>query len=74
MPAKIDYSSHFKGKKSKEVLEQEIFSLWNAKDFAKSKTEEASWLKAWGSTLGEYTVRFGGLDPLKEWRKWAKRT
>jgi len=71
MTAKIDYSSHFKGKKTKQALEQEIFSLWNAKDFAKSKTEEASWVKAWTSAIAEYTARFG-LDPLKEWRKWAK--
>jgi len=65
------FDSLFKGTKSKEVLEQEIWSLENASDSIMTEKEAQNWAKNYAKSSGEYAARFG-LDALKEWRKWAK--
>lgn len=67
-----NFDSIHKGTKSKEVLEQEIWSLTNSADSIMTESEATNWAKNYAKSVGEYAVRFG-LDPLKEWRKWAKR-
>lgn len=65
------FDSVFKGTKSKQVLEQEIWSLENASGSIMTETEAKNWFKNYVKSSGEYAARFG-LDALREWKKWAK--
>ena len=66
------FTSSHKGVKSKQVLEQELFSLWNRSGQAMSSAERANWQKAWVNTLNEYMLRFPAKEWMSEWRKWVK--
>ena len=70
------FDSIFKGTKSKEVLEQELWSLVNAAGSIMTQAERANWYKNYSIAIVEYSARFGIHlieDILKEWESWAKR-
>ena len=67
------FKSEHKGSKSKEVLEQELFSLLTSKGSIKTDKERSQWLDAWSKTHEEYRKRFPDLDWKNEWDKWAKK-
>lgn len=67
------FASKHSGAKSKEVLEQELFSLLNSKRSIKTATEKKQWEDAWKKSHDEYSKRFPNKDPIEEWKKWAKK-
>ena len=70
------FDSVFKGTKSKEVLEQEIWSLVNSANSIMTTSERANWYKNYSIAIVEYSARFGINileDILDEWSKWAKK-
>lgn len=60
------------GVKSKEVLEQEIFSLMNRAGFAMTDEQHTKWAMDISDRLTEYSMRFPQRDWSREWAKWAK--
>jgi hypothetical protein len=66
------FESKHKGRKSKEVLEQELFSLENQLGMIKTPKEKLNFARVYGNTLKEYESRFGEWD-IGNWENWAKR-
>ena len=65
------FASFFKGKKSKQALEQELFSLENQSGMIKHPIEMKRWVDAYVSALTEYENQFGKWNYINWW-KWAK--
>lgn len=60
------------GVKSKQVLEQELFSLFTRSGSIMTDKEHTKWTMDVSDRLAEYKLRFGSKDWSKEWEKWAK--
>lgn len=60
------------GIKSKQVLEQELWSLFNRSGSIMTTKENQKWVSDVTQRLTEYKLRFGDRNWLADWNKWAK--
>lgn len=67
----LNFTSFFKGKKSKQALEQELFSLENQDGLIKTPEEALSWLTQYVAVKKEYESQYGKWS-IDNWKKWAK--